>query len=330
MTREEVGQFLLTLYRGSQEQSIESFRQWALERLSQIIPFEWASWRHGIMEEDVCWLHVTLLYRRSRDNSKTLEACNVLPRDETTKRPDQHLSIASVISNDLGRCKPPGTDVGNNNSPDPDQAARNNKGSLPYIVICLYLENPNAAFSDEQAYDAAILGPHLIEAWLFKLFLHLQNDSKSVKSICERALCDIEGTLWCAPPQFTEILHTEWPRWRGRTLPAELIKIINKRDNNPIVEGEHIRCMASPGPTSDLVYLHTQTLPPLQVLPPRQRKIAMELAQGKTYNQIAHSLGISRSTVTNHANAIYSKLGISNKVQLALICFGHSLQSLIM
>ena len=330
MTREEVGQFLLTLYRGSQEQPIESFRQWSLERLSQTIPFDWVCWRHGTVEENVCWLHVTLIYQRSRTDNKVLESGNVLPREAPLRRPNQHLSIARVISNNLGRCKPPGTDVGDNQNHEPDQVARSNKESLPYIAICLYLENPSASFSDAQSQDAAILGPHLIEAWLFKLFLHLQNDSKPVKSVCERALCDTKGTLWCASPQFTEIIRAEWPQWRGRTLPAELIKTINNLTNKPIFDGEHIRCMASPGPTADLVYLHMQKLPPLSVLPPRQRKIAMELAQGKTYNQIAHSLGISRSTVTNHANAIYSKLGISNKVQLALLCFGHTLQSLMM
>jgi|GEM_PF-3522873 len=333
MTREEVSQFLLTMYRGSQEQPIESFRQWALEQLSQTIPFDWVCWRHGTVEENVCWLHVTLIYRISRNKSKALEAGDVFPREATIKRPGQHLSIARVIPNDLGHCRPPGTDVDDykNRNHEPDQVARSDdKESLPYIAICLYLENPRASFTNEESQDAAILGPHLIEAWLLKLFLHQQNNPTPFKTSCERALCDTKGTLWCAPPQFIESLRTEWPQWRGRTLPAELIKATSKSDNKPIFDGEHVRCMASPGPTADLVYLHIQKLPPLSVLPPRQRKIAMELAQGKTYNQIAHSLGISRSTVTNHANAIYSKLGISNKVQLALLCFGHTLQSLIM
>jgi len=284
------------------------------------------------MEDEVCRLDTSLAYHKSQSGDGTLEPFTPPSQETTTRQPNQHLSITSVISNKMCRhhLATNADDIKNSDAQEAQETTASSEETRPYIDIGLYLNNPNASFGERVTNNAKILGPHIIEAWLFKLFLHLQNDPKPTKVICEKALCDTSGTLWCAPRQFVEILRKEWPQWRGRTLPKELIKAIAHRNDKSIYDGEHLRCKATPGPTSDLVYLHIQDLPPLSALPPRQRKIALELAQGKTYNQIAHAMGISRSTVTNHANAIYSKLGISNKVQLAILCFGHTLQSLMM
>ena len=93
MTREEVSQFLLTLYRGSQEQSIELFRQWTLEQLALVAPFNWACWSYGIVEEDVCHIHGALPYRRLHSDDNTLQACDILPQATTIS-----LVIISVIT----------------------------------------------------------------------------------------------------------------------------------------------------------------------------------------------------------------------------------------
>lgn len=322
MTREEVGHFLLTLYRGSQEQSIESFRLWALEQLLHVILFDWACWHQGTMNDEVCWLHTTFPYRTSPGKVRSLIPVMNPSQAAMARRPERHLSIMRTIPFDA--------DQHNRLDEDgaPGETAGGEKPSLPYVTICLYWDD-STSLGEEQRRDGEIIGPHLIEAWIIKLFLHLHNNTSPFKSGYERALCDRNGTLWCASPHLLAMLREEWTQWRGHTLPAQLIKVIDNFDNIPIFDGDHVRCMISTGPTDDLVYIHVQRLPPLMVLPPRQRKIALELAQGKTYNQIAHSMGISRSTVTNHANAIYSKLGISNKVQLAIMCFGHTLQSVI-
>jgi len=324
MTQEDLGKFLLALYQGTTERPIQSFRQWTLTQLSKVIPFDWACWRYGCIEENSCRIHGAVCYRTPHLQNSMLELADNLPRDSKISSPSQALSLALVISpNGLSSPIPRSHSV--------NVARNNDEEHALYIVISLYRNDPQAAFTSQERQTAEMIGIHIAESWMIKLQLHLNNDSSPLQSIGEYALCDIQGTLWCAQPQFTELLREEWPEWRGHAVPSDLAKIILRTgSSNLVFDGKRLRCTSSPGPTPDFFYLHVQKQPPLLSLPPRQRRIAIELAQGKTYNQIAHNLGISRSTVTNHANAIYSKLGISNKVQLALLCFGHTLQSLIM
>jgi DNA-binding CsgD family transcriptional regulator len=49
----------------------------------------------------------------------------------------------------------------------------------------------------------------------------------------------------------------------------------------------------------------------------REREVLALLAQGRTNRQIAEELFLSESTVKKHVNAIYRKLGVSNRMQLA-------------
>lgn len=54
-----------------------------------------------------------------------------------------------------------------------------------------------------------------------------------------------------------------------------------------------------------------------QPLSPRQQEVGLWLAQGASFPQIAKQLGLSKRTVENHANNIYTKLNVTNRVELA-------------
>ncbi len=51
-------------------------------------------------------------------------------------------------------------------------------------------------------------------------------------------------------------------------------------------------------------------------LSPRQREVAVRIAQGMTNQEIAEELGIDVSTVDNHRRAVYNKLNVRNAVEL--------------
>jgi DNA-binding NarL/FixJ family response regulator len=51
----------------------------------------------------------------------------------------------------------------------------------------------------------------------------------------------------------------------------------------------------------------------LEWLTPRESEILAEMAQGKSNNAIAETLGISERAVEKHSNAIFSKLGLSEE-----------------
>lgn len=57
----------------------------------------------------------------------------------------------------------------------------------------------------------------------------------------------------------------------------------------------------------------------LDLLTARERAVAVEVAHGATNKEIARSLSISERTVKAHLSAAFEKLGVSDRVQLALL-----------
>ena len=54
----------------------------------------------------------------------------------------------------------------------------------------------------------------------------------------------------------------------------------------------------------------------LDVLTPREREVAIKIAQGCSAQEVAQALGISRQTVRLHLRACYRKLGLVRVGQL--------------
>ncbi|HEU4939734.1 MAG TPA: response regulator transcription factor [Vicinamibacterales bacterium] len=52
---------------------------------------------------------------------------------------------------------------------------------------------------------------------------------------------------------------------------------------------------------------------------PRERQIVTLLADGCSNQEIANRLGLRLQTVKNHLSRIYRKLGVPNRVQLAVL-----------
>jgi DNA-binding NarL/FixJ family response regulator len=57
----------------------------------------------------------------------------------------------------------------------------------------------------------------------------------------------------------------------------------------------------------------------------REREVIALIAEGQKNKQIAERLFISETTVTHHLSSIYSKLGVSDRLELVIYAFSHSL-----
>ena len=66
-----------------------------------------------------------------------------------------------------------------------------------------------------------------------------------------------------------------------------------------------------------------ESAPSPAVLSPRERQIASAVAEGMSNRDIASALGITEQTVKNHLTAIFNKMKVTSRLQLALAVLKH-------
>lgn len=128
------------------------------------------------------------------------------------------------------------------------------------------------------------------------------------------AICDRHGRLHDADELFIAELCKELPSWRGPDLPFDFHGGVGK--GRAVYLGERFDAIAHPLRRGKL-YLTLRAASTLERLTPRQSLVAELLAEGQSYKRIAEHLGITPYTVTKHANAIYAKLHVASKTELA-------------
>jgi DNA-binding NarL/FixJ family response regulator len=67
----------------------------------------------------------------------------------------------------------------------------------------------------------------------------------------------------------------------------------------------------------------SESAPSPAVLSPRERQIASAVSEGMSNRDIAAALGITEQTVKNHLTAIFTKMKVTSRLQLALSVLKH-------
>ena len=65
--------------------------------------------------------------------------------------------------------------------------------------------------------------------------------------------------------------------------------------------------------------------PPAATLTRREHQVALAVLEGASNREIAQKLGVGEQTVKNHLSAIFDKLGVSSRLELALYAVHHRL-----
>ena len=133
------------------------------------------------------------------------------------------------------------------------------------------------------------------------------------------AIVDHAGFVHAHDVGFAGLLKHEWPNWQEPCVPEPLRRQLGRGDRT--FQGEIITASASfLGP---LALIELTPRSPIEGLTAREREVAHSLAMGKTYKEIARSLGMAPATARHHLRAIYSKLNVSNKAAVVRL-FGES------
>jgi DNA-binding NarL/FixJ family response regulator len=67
---------------------------------------------------------------------------------------------------------------------------------------------------------------------------------------------------------------------------------------------------------------------PIDRLSNREREVLVEIANGRSNRQIAHTLHIAEETVKSHVSNIFAKLDVEDRTQAAIVALRHRLVAL--
>ncbi len=135
-------------------------------------------------------------------------------------------------------------------------------------------------------------------------------------------LVNDEGRILMAPPASVRFLRERWPASRSTHLPFKFVPPVTDVTRS-VTAGVAVRSQRLGGFFSKRFYLVTlRPAAPFDLLTPRERQVADEIARGRTHKEIARLLSMSPNTVRNHTQTILGKLGVRNRAMLAAMSIG--------
>ncbi|MBS0611912.1 MAG: helix-turn-helix transcriptional regulator [Proteobacteria bacterium] len=307
-----LGALLLDLYRFARELPLVDFQERVLERLAEALPFDSAWWGMSALDRE---LHSSFPFRVPQDFVDHL--CGIrgqdLMADELMGNPGVSLNFdyaalhaTPVFTAFVDRF-------------DTRQALSTllmNPDLNLTTFLSLYRRGPGSQpFSEAERQLKQMVMPHLWAAWSSNWIAQLAAaKAHSVSDRVSLAVADQKGLLHAAEPRFSELMQMEWPRWSGPELPTELRADLR-------LEGPRERHVLTTQliPVRGLYLVEVRRRSALDRLTARERLIAEHFGSGKSYKEIAASLTVAPATVRAHLRAIYSKLKISDKTELAAL-----------
>jgi len=308
--------FILDLYQAVERVDATEFRGWALHRLQQHIEFDSAIWIQGILLEGVPITHNVYVHHLPRE----------MLQDYATWAADDDL-FETVLCNP-GRCIL-ASDL-------QDWAVRREtamyreylakyrieeaagimipfgaSGIQSFVTLFRGRRDQPFTASERDWFQAA--SPHLVEAETIGSIRHLRRLHRNAALEGAIAVVSTEGHMKIAEQEFIRHLDCGWPDWSPPQVPHQVLAVAErKRTGGQVVDRHYVHAAA----TEDDFIIAIRPVSPLDRLTLREREIAVRITDGLSYKQVASELGISPSTVTNHVNAIYEKLGVSSSATL--------------
>jgi DNA-binding CsgD family transcriptional regulator len=313
---EALGAFLLDLYRLAREAPLADFQERVLERLSEVLPFDAAWWGMSRLDRE---LHSSYPFRMPphfvdywcsiREHDRLAEA--VIGRPGVTMLyPAEQIHSDPVFARFCARYR-----------------IRQSLCTLlmnPTLnlttFLSLYRTRATPPFSNGERAFKQLVMPHLWAAWTSNWISQLASaHAHSLSSHVGLAVADQKGVLHAAEPRFTEMMQGEWTQWLGPQLPEAVFVAL--RAGEPVNARSLVIRLH---PACGLCLIEARERSPLDRLTPRELAIAQRFGNGKSYKEIAAALPVSPATVRAHLRAIYTKLEISDKTELASLLSSHS------
>lgn len=315
MLDEAYDRLVLSLHRASRDVPVGSFQNWCFSALEKHLPFDSAFWSRTGIEDGVAKLYSNHRYRLPPmlvDAWQTFQEHDVIGKMALAS-PGQTINLTSrdvvtdpnVLEQIVGHF---GIEhVMATCVVDP-------LTSLISVVVLIRGAN-GPRFSETERRLMQRVMPHLIESYSANRVIHLMETRQPATTFeYVTAACDGEALLHVASREFSQMLIAEWPTWRGPRLPLALAKLL-PGGKHTVFQGERIVVRFEP--VNELIWIRARAKQASEELSPREIEVALLVTAGRSNKHIAQALGVSPFTVRNQLVAIYGKLGIGTRAELA-------------
>ncbi len=190
------------------------------------------------------------------------------------------------------------------------------RSSIPQLLsfIALLRRDAACAFTEDDRQLMQCLTPHLSDMLQINRVMQIASLRANAPSVrTAMATADEVGMLHAAEPGFGSLLRIEWPDWDGPFLPKSVLAALSGGRERYLGTSLAITFQR----VADVMLISVTQRAPADRLSPRERAVASEFSNGKSYKEVARSLDISPATVRHHLRVIYEKLGVSDKGELS-------------
>jgi DNA-binding CsgD family transcriptional regulator len=290
----ELSALLLELYRRAEQLAPEAYQGWALGLLQSKLRFDAAIWTSGHIDDGRWSTHCAHLIGLP---AKALEHYVPLHAEDGQAPGARAFMQRWQLAHELAFV-----------AVDPLTSLATS--------ITLYRKRKGAAFTDGERRFFESAAAHLAENYGFAAIQQLLRSTRSGSAdISSSAVADRFGLLQVAPAEFQRLLRLEWPQWRERKLPDDIGLHLDTLATHRFV-GERI--VVSITTLNDVFLLQARDKRRADALSGRELEVALLLAGGRTYKEVAKQLGLAPSTVRNHLASIFTKLGVGKQSDMAV------------
>jgi DNA-binding CsgD family transcriptional regulator len=192
-------------------------------------------------------------------------------------------------------------------------------------LVLLWRADRDAPFTDEERRLKEKLVPHMVKSWHHRETLRLLKLSRPEAGTMDgvpvgAAIIDPSGLVRAADAAFGNSLRAVYEGWTGPDLPAELARFISSGQDVQDMDACRFRLVRS----EQGHILIATARSPVSSLSPTELEVARLYAQGQSYSEIAADRAVSTSTVRNQIAAIFRKLGLHSKLELARLLSGEA------
>ncbi|WP_225770169.1 helix-turn-helix transcriptional regulator [Inquilinus sp. Marseille-Q2685] len=158
---------------------------------------------------------------------------------------------------------------------------------------------------------------HFLQGAVDHIFLAVQASQRREAAADRAALpVDPSGFAHLGLEASEGLLKSVRPGWAGERLPGPPRGLL-QRPGTVTLKSEGIVVHCERDDAGGLMQLKLNAIADLDRLTRREREVALLLAAGATHKQAAQALGSAPATIRNQIQAIYEKLGIRSRAELA-------------